>query len=144
MHVSMKKKVEWYLYHYLAIKEAIVSTRQDPMRQPVGGGRIQDPTANEAVSNVTPLPEVKLQEGSRSISVARPERVVQAIEQCLDTINPVLQELCKRKYQYKRRSMECMTAMGLTRDVYYAAVNELLQIMSLYMVEYQVIRMHKK
>lgn len=37
-----------------------------------------------------------------------------------------------------------MVAMGLTRDVYYAAINELLQIMSLYMVEHQVLKISKK
>ena len=144
MHIKLKKQVEWYLYHYQDIKRAVLQARLDPVKKKTGGGWIQDPTGQEAVSNITPLREVYIVDGKARIHIDYPERVVEAVESCECELNAVLRELCERKYYGKQRSINCMVAMGLTRDVYYAAINELLQIMSLYMVEHRVLKISKK
>lgn len=111
---EIAKSVRFHISRYWEIKKAISLFREEQKRHVkdnIGGiqdSKLSDPTAREAIQNLTPLRFVQVPGAG---IVKRPEAWIEAIESGLGACTEEVQEVAKQSF-WGHRSWKYVTAFG--------------------------------
>lgn len=131
------KLIEKRLSQYELIKKAVADCRADHNYNGKSGGKgkafISDPTANEAVSNITPLNSVVIEIDNKIIKIKKPEKwleLARAVfehfsKHCSCSSKSIKMILYYKFIRHKNYNFIC-TKLEISKNKYYKELDKIL------------------
>lgn len=144
------KKAEWYMYNYHEIKSEVEEKRNEMQRsQHTMHDGLKDPTGKKALVNITPIKAITIYvhsngQKNKRITIAYPERIVEAVESTLVKVSSLMRALVEAKYTYKRPWEQTVAKEHISKDLYYNTIREFLFLLLLHLVEFNVLKISNK
>ncbi len=147
-----QKLVEKRLGQYALIKKAVADCRADKNFNGKSGGKgkayISDPTANTAISNVTPLACIVIEINKKSTKIKYPEKWLElgkaVFEHFANTnnININVKRLLYYKFiKHKNYNFIC-TKLGISKSKYYKELDKILWFGISYACQIGLMKVH--
>lgn len=117
------KRVEWMLYRWKKLEQAVFEARNDRPREQVAAGvsinRISDPTASTAIGNITSLKAVIVDDEV----VRNPEKWLQLINMIYNQCSEIERKIFVRRYIDKAKPTRIATDLYMADTTYFDIVN---------------------
>lgn len=113
-------KIEMIFFNYQQIIDAVNDIRAEQAKSKEGGSGISDPTANTAISSISPIRFVEIKDGNYIRRIYNPEVWVKIVDYTFSVFGERLEaELARRRYFANEKPDYTADCMRIGQRTYY-------------------------